>query len=128
MVFPACAKNPDKISAKYVSPLQYEHLDCEQIRLEIQRVNRRISEVSGVQRKERRQDSVATGVGIVLFWPTLFFLMGGDKKDDLARLKGEYEALQTVAIQKKCSFAAEMGVEEVEDVDETGQDETAESD
>ncbi|WP_200241917.1 hypothetical protein [Lamprobacter modestohalophilus] len=48
------------------------------------------------------------GVGLVLFWPALFFLAGGDKKDELARLKGEYDALEQAAIQKDCMIASEL--------------------
>lgn len=110
-----CATSPDKIQPTYISPLQYSHLDCDQIRQEITRVNARISEVSGVQKKHANNDAVAMGVGLVLFWPALFFLAGGDRKEELARLKGEYEALQTVAIEKKCSFAGEMGIVEVDE-------------
>jgi hypothetical protein len=45
------------------------------------------------------------GVGLVVFWPALFFLAGDDQKEALARLKGEYEALQAAAIRKDCGFA-----------------------
>lgn len=48
------------------------------------------------------------GVGLVLFWPALFFLAGDDRSDELGRLKGEYEALETSAIQKKCDVAPEL--------------------
>ena len=39
----------------------------------------------------------------MLFWPALFFL-GGTKQQEAeyARLKGEHEALQQSAIEKKC--------------------------
>lgn len=111
-ILAGCATSPDKIQPTYISPLQYSHLDCDQIRQEIVRVNARISEVAGVQQKHANNDAVAMGVGLVIFWPALFFLAGGDRKEELARLKGEYEALQTVAIEKKCSFADEMGIVE----------------
>ena len=42
-------------------------------------------------------------VGAILFWPALFAL-GGTKPQEaeLGRLKGEYDALQSVNTQKKC--------------------------
>lgn len=122
-----CATNPNKIQAAYVSPLEYSHLDCNQIRQEITRINGRISEVTGVQAKKSRNDKVAMGVGMVLFWPALFFIPGGDREEELARLKGEYEALEKVAIEKDCSFASEMGVVEVEEegIDDTENSESA---
>ncbi len=46
------------------------------------------------------------GVGLVLFWPTLFFLEGGDGPEaaEYARLKGERDAIEKVSIQKKCAI------------------------
>lgn len=102
----ACASNPDKISAAYVSPLQYQNYDCDQVRSELIRISSRVSEVTGQQRSEATKDAWAMGVGLVIFWPALFFLAGGsDKKDELARLKGEYDALQISATEKRCQFA-----------------------
>ena len=103
-----CASAPDKISASYVSPLQYTGYSCNQIKMELLRVNRKIMEVSGVQKSTANKDAVAMAVGMIIFWPALFFLIGGDKKEELARLKGEYEALETVAIQKECDMAEEL--------------------
>jgi len=47
------------------------------------------------------------GVGLILFWPTLFALEGGDGPDagEYAQLKGEYEALRTNSVQKRCGLA-----------------------
>lgn len=38
----ACATPPDKISASYVSPMQYTDYSCDQIKQELLRVNRRV--------------------------------------------------------------------------------------
>ncbi len=103
-----CASSADSISATYVSPVQYQSYNCNQIRMEMQRVSRRVNEIAGVQDSMRTKDSVALGVGLVLFWPALFFMIGKDKEEELGRLKGEYEALETAAIQKECDVAAEI--------------------
>ena len=44
---------------------------------------------------------------MVLFWPALFAL-GGTKQQEAeyARLRGEYDAVQQAAIQKKCPGTA----------------------
>lgn len=107
-ILPSCASSADKISPAYVSPLQYQHYSCNQIRSEMIRVSRRVNEVAGVQDHQASKDSVALGVGLVLFWPALFFMIGKDKEEELARLKGEYEALEQSAIQKDCDVAAEL--------------------
>jgi hypothetical protein len=104
----ACASSSDKITASYVSPLQYQGYNCNQIQMELMRVNRKVLEVTGKQDAEADKDAVAMGVGLILFWPALFFLIGEDKKEELARLKGEYEALEQAAIMKECNIAAEL--------------------
>ena len=104
-----CASSPDKISAAYVSPIQYSGYDCDQIRAELVRVSGRVREVAGAQKQQANSDAIAMGVGLVLFWPALFFLAGGnDRKEELSRLKGEYDALEQAAIQKGCPVAAEL--------------------
>lgn len=108
VIVSGCAKNPDKISATYVSPIQYQNYTCEQIGEEYKRISVRVAEVSGMQEDARERDSVATGVGVVLFWPAVFFLAAGDHEDELARLKGEYEALERAAIEKECDIADAM--------------------
>jgi hypothetical protein len=109
LLMSACATNPDKIQAQYVSPLQYRGYDCDQIRAEVVRIGARVSEVTGQQRRQSNNDAIAMGVGLVIFWPALFFLAGGnDRKDELARLKGEYDALHVAANEKRCAFAGEM--------------------
>ena len=104
----SCASSSDKISAQYVSPIQYQSYNCNQIRMEMQRVSRRVNEVAGVQDAQASKDSVALGVGLVIFWPALFFMIGKDKEEELGRLKGEYEALEQAAIEKECNVSAEI--------------------
>lgn len=100
-----CASQPDTMQAQYVSPDQYEGYDCTRITNEMGRTSRRINELYGSLKQTADNDAAQMGVGLVLFWPTLFFLEGGDGPEavEYSRLKGEYEALETVAIQKNCS-------------------------
>ena len=49
------------------------------------------------------------GVGLVVFWPALFFMaQGDDQKAEIGNLKGQYETIRDVAAKKNCSFAAGM--------------------
>ncbi len=102
LVTAGCASSSQNISASYVSPLQYQSFTCEQLTEEMLRVGRKAREVAGVQDSEADKDAVAMGVGLVLFWPALFFLIGDDRKEELARLKGEGEAIEQTAIKKDC--------------------------
>ena len=104
----ACASKSDNISSQYVSPLIYQQHNCNQIRMEMARVGRRVNEVAGVQDDMAGKDAAALGVGLVIFWPALFFMIGSDKKEEIARLKGEYEALEQVAIQKECDISVQI--------------------
>ena len=76
--------------------------------MEMMRISRRVNEVAGIQDDKAQKDAVALGVGLVLFWPALFFMPGKDKAEELARLKGEYEAIEQAAIQKECDVAKEL--------------------
>ena len=100
-----CAKSASEVQPMYVSPLQYQSYTCPQLASEAQRISRRVAEVSGVQDSQAESDAVATGVAIVVFWPAAF-LIGGDDHNtaELARLKGEFETLEKVSIEKKCNL------------------------
>jgi hypothetical protein len=100
----ACASSSSDIRASYVSPLQYQGYTCQQISAEAARISSHAAEVAGVQDQKRTNDQVATGVAIVVFWPAAFFVGGdGPAAVELARLKGEYEALEKMAVEKNCS-------------------------
>lgn len=102
----ACASSPENIAAQYVSPLQYQAYDCVQIRAELVRISGRVSALTGQQRQDANNDAMLVAATIVIFWPAAFFVGGNKAKaDELARLKGEYEALQVVGTQKNCGVS-----------------------
>lgn len=103
-----CASNPATIRATYVSPLEYSNLECDQLRLEMIRVSRRVAAASGAQQEKRSEDTAALAVGLVIFWPALFFMGGDDMKQEIALLKGQYQAIETVAIQKRCEWMSDV--------------------
>ncbi len=98
-----CATASRDIASQSVSPLQYQSFDCGQLAAEQVRVQTRMLEVGGRLDTAADNDKAITGVGLVLFWPALFFL-GGTKQQEAeyARLKGEYQALEQAAIAKRC--------------------------
>lgn len=98
-----CASNADKIGASYISPLQYQNYSCVQLGDEAPRVSGRVAQLSGVQDQKASSDALATGVAIVLFWPAAFMIGGNDQNTaELARLKGEFEAVERASIEKNC--------------------------
>lgn len=108
LIAAGCSKKAAKIEPAYVSPTLYQHFDCGQIRQELVRVSTKVRQISGHQDDEAQKDAVALGVGLVLFWPALLFMAGDDRKGQIADLKGEYDALKEVAIQKDCDVATEI--------------------
>lgn len=110
-IIAGCASSSTDIAPQYVSPLQYSNYNCQQIGAEAQRVSARASELAGVQDSKATSDSVAMGVGLVLFWPSLLFIKGdGQSAAELGHLKGEFETLQKVSIEKNCSLQFQQGM------------------
>lgn len=101
----ACASHPDKIEAAYVSPEQYRDYDCDQVSQEMVRVNDRANSLYKKLKDERQADDAQMAVGLILFWPALFFLEGGDgpEAQEYARLKGERQVLEKAVIEKECN-------------------------
>ena len=99
----SCASPPSEILPAYVSPLQYEQYDCSQIGSEMERVTRELNQIYAAVKKKSSNDATAMGVGMILFWPSLFLIRGdGSEATQFAQLQGELEALEKASILKKC--------------------------
>lgn len=109
----ACAKPADQVSAAYVSPLSYQSYTCAQLGQEAERISVRVVGLTGAQNNRAVGDAVATTVAIVIFWPAAF-MVGGDNAQtaELARLKGEMDTIEQVAIQKKCAIQFQRAPEQ----------------
>lgn len=102
----ACAKSADKVSAAYVSPMQFQSYSCQQLAQEAERISARAIALTGAQNNRATSDAVATTVAVVIFWPAAFLVGGDDAQTaELARLKGEMDAIEQVSIQKKCGIS-----------------------
>ena len=112
-----CASSPDEMNATYVSPLKYKSYDCEQIAMEMDYVSAETTKLYTQLKKKSSNDDTQMAVGMILFWPTLFFLEGGDgpAASQYSQMKGEFEALRKASTMKKCmsGFAGTLD-EEVE--------------
>jgi hypothetical protein len=98
-----CATSPDKIQSAYVSPLQYQNYSCKDIREELGRVTTRAQALQTSLQEKSDNDTGKMVIGMVFFWPILFALDGDDpSSQEYARLKGERDALEQLATQKKC--------------------------
>ena len=105
LILGGCATAAKDIAPTYVSPIQYQSYDCQQIEAENARLVNRVSQLGGRLDEAASNDKAIGVVGAVLFWPALFAL-GGTKNQEAeyARIKGEHDALQQASIQKKCGM------------------------
>lgn len=100
-----CATRSDNIGAAYVSPIGYQSYSCAQLHQEAARISARAAAAIGAQDQKATNDAVATTVGVVLFWPALFFIKGdAASAAEVSRLKGEMEAIEQASVQKKCGI------------------------
>jgi hypothetical protein len=97
-----CAKKASEVAPAYVSPARYMPMECPMLDEEVARLAARVAAVSKDQDDAATRDAIVTGVGLVLFWPALAVLAVQDSDEELALLKGEYQALDTARIQKRC--------------------------
>ena len=125
----ACASNPDKIDAAYVSPLKYKDYDCDQLALEMDYVGQRTNKLYQRLKAERTADNWQMGIGLLIFWPTLFLLEGGDGPEaaEYAQLKGNFEALRSNSVQRKCDIEAKSPEQIMKEADQAAKAQQKES-
>ena len=83
--------------------MKFNSYSCSQLEQEYARLLTKSSSINAQQDSIATKDAVATGVGLIVFWPALFFIDTDDHKEEVARLKGELEAVESSSIQKNCS-------------------------
>jgi hypothetical protein len=92
----------------YTSPIAYSSYDCASLKTNIVEVTDQVRQATGQQRRAHTRDEVAMGVGLFVFWPALFLISGDSNRENLAYLKGKYQALNDEAVLKNCPVAAEI--------------------
>lgn len=100
-----CASKSADIAPAYVSPLAYDGYTCEQLQQEAQRVSSMAAQAAGAQDKARKDDTVKTTIGVLLFWPVILANEGdGQNAAQLANLKGQMQAIEQANIRKNCGM------------------------
>ncbi len=92
----ACAADPAHIGAAYASPIPYQTLDCQQLALEGYRHQAAEADAAAKQNQIRSEDAV----GLILIGLPVSSMSGNSIATEVARLKGEHQALYEVAVQK----------------------------
>jgi hypothetical protein len=103
-----CATKPENIAPAYVSHMIYEPYTLEQLGQEETRLQAALSASSDAQRKARSNDTM----GVIFLGLPVSSLSGSNQASNIARLKGELEAVQKAIILKGGAKAAPMGAGE----------------
>ena len=93
------------VEPTYVSPVKYEKYSCKQISEEIEKINQRAFALAGELKDIGTRHKYIMNIGLISL---LEVAAAEDKKVELGKLNGEYNALKTVAKQKKCKFASSL--------------------
>ncbi len=92
-----CANRPESIRASHVSHEKYSHFDCIQLATRMGDMRAELEKYSQLQDSNANGDAV--GVFLVL---SPVSKLTGDHEGDVARYKGEIEAVETAQIKMKC--------------------------
>lgn len=93
----ACANRPESIHASFVSYEKYMDLDCDALATKMTDTR------ADLEKYSKMQNDKATGDAWGVFLLGIpFSKLSGDVEGDVARLKGEVEAIDTAQIKKKC--------------------------
>ena len=92
-----CASRPDSIPASYVSHEKYVDNDCQILYNKLSNAQTELRRVSDLQNSAANSDAVG-----VFLLGIPFSKLSGDHAGDVAKWKGEIEAIETAKIKKKC--------------------------
>ena len=92
-----CATRPESISASFVSHEKYMGKDCTSLTLDMSNARSELAKFSSMQDSKANLDAA-----------TVFFVLvpasklSGDHAADVAKFKGEVEAIETALIKTNC--------------------------
>lgn len=106
LMLQGCASHPDKMSAASVSDTKYMRHSCSQMRSEKDRIYNRTKALYTQLYNEAGKDAAQMAIGLLVFWPALFLLEGGDGPEavEYRQLKGDYQSLQKASIKRGCKI------------------------
>jgi hypothetical protein len=93
-----CAKSPESIAPSYISDISYRPLPCQDLANEERRTHEALSRASEQQEQARTADAV----GVIMIGIPVSTLSGDNVAPEVARLKGEIEAIHRAMATKKC--------------------------
>ena len=97
----SCAKSPEKIAPVPVDEAGYGTRTCDELSVEQARVGGELAMATAKQEQTRSNDVA----GVIIFGLPLGSMSGNDVEPEIARLKGERDALDRAANTKNCGVA-----------------------
>jgi hypothetical protein len=98
-----CATRSGNVAPQKTDPAEFAKWNCDRIDEESDRVQLRAADVAYAVDARVGNNMIALGLGVMVFWPALLAMRpDGLEAQELAALKGRYEALRTVAQQRGC--------------------------
>jgi hypothetical protein len=98
-----CATRSDDVRPRATDPAAYSGWDCSRLHDEIDAVQQRAADVAYAVDSRVGNNMIALGLGVTVFWPALLAMRpDGLDAEQLAELKGRYEALRSVTARRAC--------------------------
>jgi len=105
-----CASKSANVEATYVPAQNYSGYTCQQLAEEGRRVSARAAIAAGQQDKNRKNDTIKTTVGVLIFWPVILANEGNNQVTaELASLKGQMKAIEETSVKKNCGIKFQHG-------------------
>ena len=101
LMLTACAKSPESIAPSYISDVGYQSWSCAQLAGEQMRLSQALATASTQQRNARTHDTV----GVIFLGLPVSSMSGDNIAPEIARLKGENEAIIRAMRIKGCAVA-----------------------
>lgn len=106
VVLAGCATRSADVRPLPANPADFRGWSCARIDDELDRVQQRAADVAYAVDARAGQNIVAIGVGLAVFWPALLAMRpDGLEAEELARLRGRYEALRVAGAQAGCPYS-----------------------
>jgi len=99
-----CATRSGDVLPQKTDPAEFASWGCERIDEESDRVQLRAADVAYAVDARVGNNMIALGLGVMVFWPALLAMRpDGMEAQELAALKGRFEALRSAAQQRGCA-------------------------
>ena len=123
--FSGCAKKSTEVQAAYVPKSKYIDRECKLLEKDMEDVSYRLVSATKSQDSAHNRDVAMVVVGTVLFWPAYFVMLAGDEEEELAILKGEYQAIDEALVYNRCYAKGENGVDYIKNAQKKLREEKA---